>query len=173
MLLPRMAYLPLATQAVREHFLPSAAALEDEMWFDYDGVPLKWCTSLPRAAARARRRMSSAHCASRNVPIGVLHDVLSHTDDSLWKLTGWPGSRVAAAAVSFDFPARGSVVHFRNFPQDKLLRCPNVETVRSAFMNTLKEVSRARVCGPRVAPAFAGELPGVWQQPCADESLKV
>ncbi len=137
MLLPRMAYLPLATQAVREHFLPSAAALEDEMWFDYDGVPLKWCTSLP--CSRARRRMSSSHHASRNVPIGVLHDVLSPTDDSLWKLTGWSAPTLATA-VSLDFPARGSAVHFRNFPQDKLLRCPNVETVRSAFMNTLKEV---------------------------------
>jgi hypothetical protein len=33
-LLSRMSYLPLETKAVRGHFLPSAAALEDEMWFE-------------------------------------------------------------------------------------------------------------------------------------------
>ena len=32
LLLPRMSYLPLCTDSVRHHFLPSAPAVEDEMW---------------------------------------------------------------------------------------------------------------------------------------------
>lgn len=57
MLLPRMSYLPLVTAAVRTHFLPFAPAREDEMWFECDGVPLKW-----------------------HLPIGVLFDLLGGRD---------------------------------------------------------------------------------------------
>jgi len=53
MLLPRMGFLPLRTTEVRAHFLPSAPAVEDEMWFDYQDVPLRW-----------------------NIPIGALADIL-------------------------------------------------------------------------------------------------
>jgi len=53
MLLSRMTYLPLVTQDVRTHFLPSAIAMEDEMWFDYKDSPLRW-----------------------NIPIGALADIL-------------------------------------------------------------------------------------------------
>lgn len=51
-LLPRMSYLPLVTKDARAHFLPSAPAMEDEMWFEHNSMPLKW-----------------------NLPIGVLFDL--------------------------------------------------------------------------------------------------
>ena len=40
--LPRQSYLPCVTQEVRQHFLSSAPAREDEMWFEWEQIPLKW-----------------------------------------------------------------------------------------------------------------------------------
>jgi len=42
MLLPRMSYLSLYTKDIRTHFSASAPPMEDELWFDYNDVPLRW-----------------------------------------------------------------------------------------------------------------------------------
>lgn len=79
-MLARVGYLPtLATQAlsayqvrwqscagclhhtVAQHLLPPG---EDRIWFDYNGVPLKW-----------------------HIPVGVLFDTLCCTADLPWRLT--------------------------------------------------------------------------------------
>jgi autophagy-related protein 5 len=53
LMLSRLTYLPLVASKVREHFESSAPPLEDELWFCYKNVPLKW-----------------------NIPVGVLLDIL-------------------------------------------------------------------------------------------------
>lgn len=63
-LLPRMSYLPLVTKRVRDHFLPSAPAIEDEMWFEFNSTPLKW-----------------------DLPIGVLFDLVSCGEELPMKIT--------------------------------------------------------------------------------------
>jgi len=66
-MLPRMSYLPLATDKVKKHF-SGYNCEEGHMWFSFNGSPLKW-----------------------HHPIGLLFDVLSggpESDDSLpWSLT--------------------------------------------------------------------------------------
>lgn len=41
-LAPRGSYLTAIAGPVRDHFLASAPAVVDEIWFDYNGLPLKW-----------------------------------------------------------------------------------------------------------------------------------
>jgi autophagy-related protein 5 len=108
-LLPRMSYLPLFTKEVREHFLPSAPALEDELWLEYKTTPLKW-----------------------DLPIGVLFDLLRDDPELPFMLT----------------------VHFLGFPAKVLLRCRNMMTVRSNFMNTLKESCYLRYGHGRAASSL-------------------
>ncbi|KAF2072930.1 hypothetical protein CYY_005752 [Polysphondylium violaceum] len=50
---PRNSYFPLITNVVKEHFKSSTLVLADEMWLEYNGVPIKW-----------------------HIPIGVLYDSL-------------------------------------------------------------------------------------------------
>eukprot|EP00469_Lotharella_globosa_P015460 CAMPEP_0167828566 /NCGR_PEP_ID=MMETSP0112_2-20121227/11517_1 /TAXON_ID=91324 /ORGANISM="Lotharella globosa, Strain CCCM811" /LENGTH=203 /DNA_ID=CAMNT_0007731847 /DNA_START=1 /DNA_END=612 /DNA_ORIENTATION=+ len=74
-LLPRVSYLPLVTSRVRDHFINSAPAVRGDMWFDYEGKPLKW-----------------------NLPIGVLFDLL-HCNKSLpvditVHFTGYPEGEI-------------------------------------------------------------------------------
>ena len=66
-MLPRMSYLPLATEKVSKHFSSSSQPAEGEMWFSYGGTPLRW-----------------------HLPIGLLYDltVLASEPASLpWHLT--------------------------------------------------------------------------------------
>jgi len=53
LMLPRMSYLPLATEKVRKHFSSFLDGDAGEMWFSYNGLPLRW-----------------------HHPIGLLHDLL-------------------------------------------------------------------------------------------------
>jgi len=76
--IPRNSYLPLVANGVREHFLLSAPVVVDEMWFDYNGTPLRW-----------------------HVPIGVLFDQLcppGGASDLPWALTvhfqGFPATQL-------------------------------------------------------------------------------
>jgi len=62
LLLPRLSYLPLATDKVRKYFSKFVSDAEGEMWFSSGGTPLKW-----------------------HHPIGVLYDV--HGGDLPWDIT--------------------------------------------------------------------------------------
>lgn len=42
LLLPRVSYLPLCFDAARRHFLTSIPERVDDLWFDFEGVPLRW-----------------------------------------------------------------------------------------------------------------------------------
>lgn len=70
LMLPRMSYLPLATEKVKKYFTGHADSLDPHnMWFDYKGTPLKW-----------------------HHPIGALFDLLKggglDNDEGLpWQLT--------------------------------------------------------------------------------------
>jgi len=54
LMLPRMSYLPLATEKVRKHFSSFLSGDSGEMWFSYHGSPLRW-----------------------HHPIGLLYDLLA------------------------------------------------------------------------------------------------
>ena len=66
MMLPRMGYFHLhSADLLRKFFLPYSLPHEDEMWFEYDGIPIKWF-----------------------LPIGVLNDVMFFSLTTL--VTPWP-----------------------------------------------------------------------------------
>eukprot|EP00092_Neocalanus_flemingeri_P048084 GFUD01054748.1.p1 GENE.GFUD01054748.1~~GFUD01054748.1.p1 ORF type:complete len:268 (+),score=101.12 GFUD01054748.1:55-858(+) len=65
LMLPRMSYLPLATDKVRKQFSSHLSGQAGEMWFSYRGSPLRW-----------------------HHPIGLLYDLLADQDSSLpWSIT--------------------------------------------------------------------------------------
>jgi len=68
LMLPRMSYLPLATEKVRKHFSSYLAEEGGEMWFSYHGSPLRW-----------------------HHPIGLLYDLLAgdaaHDVHLPWSIT--------------------------------------------------------------------------------------
>eukprot|EP00465_Bigelowiella_longifila_P006315 CAMPEP_0185252622 /NCGR_PEP_ID=MMETSP1359-20130426/1657_1 /TAXON_ID=552665 /ORGANISM="Bigelowiella longifila, Strain CCMP242" /LENGTH=306 /DNA_ID=CAMNT_0027834843 /DNA_START=35 /DNA_END=955 /DNA_ORIENTATION=- len=66
-LLPRMSYLPLVTTSVRDHFVNYAPAIRGDLWFDFDGKPLKW-----------------------HYPIGVLFDLVHNCGDKNSSATKLP-----------------------------------------------------------------------------------
>lgn len=55
---------------------------------------------------------------TRHLPIGVLFDLHGSESDLPWKIT----------------------VHFQGFPENELVRIPDIKTLKSNFMNVLKEV---------------------------------
>jgi len=74
-LAPRGSYLTAIAGPVRDHFLVSAPAVVDEMWFDHNGIPLKW-----------------------HYPIGVLFDLMGSTLELPWQITvhfqGFPAQTI-------------------------------------------------------------------------------
>jgi len=63
---PRNSYFPLITNQVKDHFSSSTLVLLDEMWLEYNGIPIKW-----------------------HIPIGVLYDSLvggGQDDNGYWNL---------------------------------------------------------------------------------------
>jgi len=63
--IPRNSYLLLACGGpIKEHFMLSAPTVVDEMWFDFNGIPLKW-----------------------HYPVGVLYDLLAREPDLPCPLT--------------------------------------------------------------------------------------
>jgi autophagy-related protein 5 len=60
---PRLSYLTLVTAPVKEYFSSWAPATIDELWFDYNGIPLKW-----------------------HYPVGVLYDLYSN-EELPWTIT--------------------------------------------------------------------------------------
>ncbi|XP_033095987.1 autophagy protein 5-like [Anneissia japonica] len=65
LLLPRLSYLTLVTEKVQKHFKKHTESEEtDEMWFDFEGQPLKW-----------------------HYPVGVLYDLVASSCTLPWKLT--------------------------------------------------------------------------------------
>ncbi|KAF3444281.1 hypothetical protein FNV43_RR13971 [Rhamnella rubrinervis] len=72
-LAPRIGYLPLLASLIKPHFSGTLPPGADTIWFEYNGLPLKWY-----------------------IPTGVLFDLLSAEPERPWNLTvhfrGYPGS---------------------------------------------------------------------------------
>ncbi|CAB1334325.1 unnamed protein product [Coregonus sp. 'balchen'] len=65
LLLPRVSYLTLVTDKVKKHFLKVMKAEDvEEMWFDFEGTPLKW-----------------------HYPIGLLFDLHASNTALPWSIT--------------------------------------------------------------------------------------
>jgi len=92
---PRYSYITLVSAPIKQCFSDYVPPINDEMWFDSEGTPLKW-----------------------HYPIGVLYDSYGR-HQMPWPIT----------------------VHFQGFPSDQLLRCPDEDTIKSHFLNTLKEAN--------------------------------
>jgi len=92
---PRYSYITLFTGPVKAYFQEYVPSINDEMWFDSEGNPLKW-----------------------HYPVGVLYDTFGRQQIP-WPIT----------------------VHFHGFPSNQLLSCPDVDTIKSHFMNILKEAN--------------------------------
>ena len=114
LLLPRYSYLPLCTEPVRRHLLPSAPAVEDEMWMEEreSGCPWRW-----------------------TLPIGVLADI-----SAAKQLSSGDGS---SASSLLPLPVH-LTVHFQSFPGRRLLRCRSLQTVRHHLMHSIKEATFVR-----------------------------
>eukprot|EP00268_Persea_americana_P055707 TRINITY_DN6499_c0_g2_i2.p1 TRINITY_DN6499_c0_g2~~TRINITY_DN6499_c0_g2_i2.p1 ORF type:complete len:259 (+),score=42.03 TRINITY_DN6499_c0_g2_i2:278-1054(+) len=69
---PRIGYLPLLVPLIKPHFNNTLPPGTDTIWFEYNGLPLKW-----------------------NTPTGVLFDLLCAEPERPWNLTvhfrGYPG----------------------------------------------------------------------------------
>lgn len=63
-LAPRNGYLPLLETDIRQHFARVIPPNSDSIWFDYEGLPLKW-----------------------HIPTGVLYDLLVAEFERPWNLT--------------------------------------------------------------------------------------
>eukprot|EP00048_Salpingoeca_helianthica_P021720 m.14072 g.14072 ORF g.14072 m.14072 type:complete len:306 (+) comp6329_c0_seq1:13-930(+) len=65
MLVSRVSFLALCTEKIRQHFqLPAQQTKEDEVWYEYNGQPLRW-----------------------NIPVGVLFDSLVPSGTLPWQIT--------------------------------------------------------------------------------------
>ncbi|XP_067938857.1 autophagy protein 5-like [Watersipora subatra] len=99
MMLPRVSYLPLHLEEIRQYFSQyiKSDLLENEIWCETSsGDKVKW-----------------------HLPIGVTYDMLHGLQEStsIWHLT----------------------VHFSDYPEQLLLRCPSLDSVRAHFLSTIKE----------------------------------
>ncbi|CAM6114107.1 unnamed protein product [Calypogeia fissa] len=63
-LAPRNGYLPLLADSIKPHFHSALPPGSDTIWFDHEGLPLKW-----------------------HIPTGVLFDLLCAEPERPWKLT--------------------------------------------------------------------------------------
>mmetsp|Transcript_23197 Transcript_23197/g.30292 ORF Transcript_23197/g.30292 Transcript_23197/m.30292 type:complete len:295 (+) Transcript_23197:305-1189(+) len=64
LMLPRMSYLPCFAEEVIDHFKECVPEAPGNIWFEFDGEPLKW-----------------------HLPVGVLYDLLHKDDRFPWRLT--------------------------------------------------------------------------------------
>ncbi|RRT58627.1 hypothetical protein B296_00038489, partial [Ensete ventricosum] len=66
----RIGYLPLLLPLIKPYFSSTLPPGEDTVWFDYNGLPLKWFV-----------------LSAMYVPIGVLFDLLCAEPERPWNLT--------------------------------------------------------------------------------------
>ena len=128
LLLPRQSYFPLLLSDVRHHFIDMTPAREDELWLEFDGIPLPW-----------------------TIPVGVLFDLLvtdahSYDGNGSGTTNGTGTTNLHDLALPWKL-----IVHFQMFPASKLQRCRSLFTVRQHYLNTWKESCYLRFSSTRVA----------------------
>lgn len=93
-LLSRVSYLSLETTEVVNHFKGSVIELDQSIWFECNGQPLK-----------------------SHLPIGVLYDFFCKEISIPWRI----------------------VIHFRQFPGNKLIRSSTVNDTEKLYSHSLKQ----------------------------------
>ncbi|KAM0751896.1 APG5-domain-containing protein [Meredithblackwellia eburnea MCA 4105] len=130
----RIGYLPLLIQDVRKYLVElvldessAAVVADDDVWFEFDGVPLKW-----------------------HWPIGLLYDF--HTS----RATSSSSSRFVSPNASPSLGFAGGpaapptslpwklTLHLKNPPLESLLLNGGVDVCRTGFMNMIKEADYVR-----------------------------
>ncbi|KDP35738.1 hypothetical protein JCGZ_10510 [Jatropha curcas] len=115
-LAPRVGYLPLLISLIKPHFASSLPPGVDTVWFDYNGLPLKWY-----------------------IPTGVLFDLLCAEPERPWNLTACAFESESVEGIKL--LAVFCQVHFRGYPSNLLIPCEGEDSVKWSFINSLKEVS--------------------------------
>ena len=135
-MLPRMSYLPLATDKVRKHFSSNISSASD-MWFSHDGVPLRW-----------------------HHPIGLLYDLLSCNNPELtlpWRITvhfsQFPVDTLLPCQTRDQVTTIIVMTSSNNFQSQ-------VETV---FMSSLKEADQLKHSGKIVSQMQKKDHNQLWQ----------
>ena len=129
----RCSYLPLLTSTVRKHLtevchLPLVAD-DADVWYEFDGIPLKWWLWIALLPSYLRLDMVSMSFwltgSIRHYPIGLLFDLYNHKRQLPWHIT----------------------VHFSRFPTDKLIRVSSLSSMDAPhdyFMSLIKEADFIR-----------------------------
>lgn len=135
-MLPRMSYLPLATDKVRKHFSSNISSASD-MWFSHDDVPLRW-----------------------HHPIGLLYDQLSCNNPELtlpWRITvhfsQFPVDTLLPCQTRDQVTTIIIMTSSNNFQSQ-------VETV---FMSSLKEADQLKHSGKIVSQMQKKDHNQLWQ----------
>lgn len=112
----RQAYLPTLNETIRSHFASSKVEIEDELWFDWSGIPLKW-----------------------TLPIGVSMDICTALqflkNRSKYQIKD---SSVSSLLLAMDCPLP-ITVHFQQFPVKRLSRCKTSFILRQHYLSSIKE----------------------------------
>lgn len=153
---PRVSYLPLILQEVRQglltlmlDFSDLESVKEEDIWFTYEGVPLRWHWPIgllydyhtANTAPSAHER-SVASTSQSSVPGGV-----QTLTSSLRKLSTAPSSNDGHAAQykSTAAPVPWCItLRFGEMPAEKLHSVAGVSNCRSSFMSMVKEADFVR-----------------------------
>ncbi|PWN49623.1 hypothetical protein IE53DRAFT_388129 [Violaceomyces palustris] len=162
---PRISYLPLLLQEIKSNLVqlvldePSYASLnEKELWFEYDGVPLRWhwpigllydyhtCNPAPSSVKLekphptfASRNLRDPFLSPNSNPSSFLSRPTNHhppaTSPPPFVNPPLPGSR----ALPWNIKLR-----LRSPPTERIHSNPGIESCRASFMSMVKEADFVR-----------------------------
>ncbi|TNY20575.1 autophagy protein 5, partial [Rhodotorula diobovata] len=162
---PRISYLPLVLAQVRKYFVDlilddtSAASLTtDDLWFEADGVPLKWHWPIGLLYDYHHLATHPSLLPPPPLPAPAAADLSFPTADSSSHATlrAPPSSSAAPprprtpSSVRSVGPARGSgapwrvTLHLRDPPTEQLLVSNRVDDARAGYMAMVKEADYVR-----------------------------
>uniref|UniRef100_A0A673JM06 Autophagy protein 5 n=1 Tax=Sinocyclocheilus rhinocerous TaxID=307959 RepID=A0A673JM06_9TELE len=143
LLLPRVSYLTLVTDKVKKHFLRVMKAEDvEEMWFEYEGTPLKWYVELTACCQTSY----VDEFVSSFKQIWRLYHMLNNKFDQFWamnrKLMEYPTDEGGFRYIPFRIY---QTMSDRPFIQ-KLFRPVSPEGHTLTLGDLLKELFPAAIC---------------------------